>query len=135
MLLSLWDSVSGPCFVVRYCMSILVLQSSRFERESWLLCFVCLPGVSWLLCGSPSRCHWFCLQFVIVILPDNTHLLKKADDKKACKITQEAKSFITNNDSAAIYQEAVSMSSIQLQTSVPNQTITKRFIFSIDIRQ
>ena len=36
------------CFVVRYFMSILVLQSSRWgrERESWLLCFVCLPGVS-----------------------------------------------------------------------------------------
>ena len=24
---------------------ILVLQSSRWGRESWLLCFVCLPGV------------------------------------------------------------------------------------------
>ena len=34
------------CFVVRYFMSILVLQSSRWGRESWLLCLVCLPGVS-----------------------------------------------------------------------------------------
>ena len=23
------------------------------------LCLVCLPGVSWLLCGSSSRCHGF----------------------------------------------------------------------------
>ena len=34
------------CFVVRYFVSILVLQSSQWERESWLLCFVYLPGVS-----------------------------------------------------------------------------------------
>ena len=34
------------CFVVRYFMSILVLQSSRWGREIWLLCLVCLPGVS-----------------------------------------------------------------------------------------
>ena len=34
------------CFVVRLFMSILVLQSSRWGRESWLLCLVCLPGVS-----------------------------------------------------------------------------------------
>ena len=29
-------------FVVRYFVSILVLQPSRWRRESWLLCFVCL---------------------------------------------------------------------------------------------
>ena len=29
------------------------------ERESWLLCLVCLPGVSWLLCGYFSQCHEF----------------------------------------------------------------------------
>ena len=40
LLLRLWDSVIILCFV-----SILVLQSSRWGRESWLLCFVCLPGV------------------------------------------------------------------------------------------
>ena len=38
-------------------MSILVLQSSWCGRESWLLCFICLPGVSWWLSGSSSRCH------------------------------------------------------------------------------
>ena len=31
------------CFVVRYFVSIPV--SSRWGRESWLLCFVCLSGV------------------------------------------------------------------------------------------
>ena len=38
-------------------MSILVLQSSWWGRESWLLCLICLPGVSWWLSGSSSRCH------------------------------------------------------------------------------
>ena len=38
-------------------MSLLVLQSFWWGRESWLLCLVCLPGVSWLLCDSSSRCH------------------------------------------------------------------------------
>ena len=45
------------CFVVVYFMSILVLQSSWWGRESWLLCLICLPGVSWWLSGSPSRCR------------------------------------------------------------------------------
>ena len=38
-------------------MSVLVLQSSWWGRESWLLCLICLPGVSWWLSGSSSRCH------------------------------------------------------------------------------
>ena len=38
-------------------MSILVLQSSWWGRESWLLCLICLPGVLWWLSGSSSRCH------------------------------------------------------------------------------
>ena len=59
LLLPLWEYVIVLCFVVRYFASILVLQSSWWRRESWLLCFVCLPGVSWLLCGSSSRCHGF----------------------------------------------------------------------------
>ena len=29
------------------------------KRESWLLCLVCLPGVSWLLCGYSSQCYGF----------------------------------------------------------------------------
>ena len=47
------------CFVVCYCMSILVLQPLWWGRESWLLCLVCHPGVSWLLCGSSLMCHRF----------------------------------------------------------------------------
>ena len=46
-------SVIFLCFVVRFFMSLLVLQSSWWGRESWLLCLVCLPGVSWLLSGFP----------------------------------------------------------------------------------
>ena len=34
LLLPLWDSVSVPCFAVRYFVSILVLQSSRWGRKS-----------------------------------------------------------------------------------------------------
>ena len=57
LLLQLWESVIVLCFVVRYFMSILVLQSSWWGRESWLLCLICLPGVSWWLSGSSSRYH------------------------------------------------------------------------------
>ena len=46
IILPLCDSVIFLCFAVRYFVSILVLQSSRWGRESWLLCFLCLPGVS-----------------------------------------------------------------------------------------
>ena len=53
----MWESVNVLCFVVRYFMSILVLQSSWWGRESWLLCLICLPGVSLWLGGSSSRCH------------------------------------------------------------------------------
>ena len=38
-------------------MSLLVLQSSRWGRESRWLCLVCLPCVSWLFCGSSSWYH------------------------------------------------------------------------------
>ena len=57
LLLPLWESVIVLCFVVRYFMPILVLQSSWWGRESWLLCLICLPGVSWWLSGSSSQCH------------------------------------------------------------------------------
>ena len=51
------ESVIVLRFVVRYFMSILVLQSSWWGREIWLLCLIGLPGVSWWLSGSSSRCH------------------------------------------------------------------------------
>ena len=45
--------------VVPYFISILVLESSLWGRESGLVCLVCLPGVLWLLCVSSSQCHGF----------------------------------------------------------------------------
>ena len=59
LLLPFRESVIVLCLVVCYFMSILVLQSSWWGRESWLPCLVCLPDVSWLLCGSSSWCHRF----------------------------------------------------------------------------
>ena len=79
LLLSFWDSVIVLCLVVHYFMSIPVFQSSCWGRESWLLCFVCLTGVSWLLCGSSSRCHGFVcslwLWYFLIIL--NYYFLSK----------------------------------------------------------
>ena len=46
LLLPMWESVIFLCFVVRYFMSILGLQSSCWGRESWLPCLVCLQGIS-----------------------------------------------------------------------------------------
>ena len=44
----------------------------RKERESWLLCFVCLPGVSCDWCVAlPSGASGF----VIAVCPDHIHLL------------------------------------------------------------
>ena len=68
-LLPLWDSVIVLCFVVRYFVSILVLQSSRWVRESRLLCFVYFPVLLFL------AVPWVCLQFVIGVFSDHTHLL------------------------------------------------------------
>ena len=38
------------CYCSMFCYALLcvhsILQSSRWGIESWLLCFVCLPGVS-----------------------------------------------------------------------------------------
>ena len=67
------------CFVVRYFMSILVLQSSSWGREGWLLCSICLPGVSgWLPrcamrlsavcdCGFPDHTHYYFVSALIII--------------------------------------------------------------------
>ena len=70
LLLPLWESVIVLCFVVRYFMSILVLQSSWWgallNLSSW-----CLVIVERLFLAVPRSC----LQFVIVVFPDHTHLL------------------------------------------------------------
>ena len=64
-------SVIDLCFVVRNFVSILALQSSRWGRESGLLCLSswCLVIVVCLFLTIP----WVCLQFVIVVFPDHTH--------------------------------------------------------------
>ena len=80
LLLPLWDSVT--CFVVRYFVSILVLQSSWWGRERWLLCLVCLPGVSWLLCVSFLRCQGFVCSlwlWYVLIIPTIFRLLLYGD--------------------------------------------------------
>ena len=70
LLLPLWESVIVQCFVVRYFMSILVLQSSWWGKESWLLC---------LWCGSSSRCHKFVcslrLWYFLIILTYHFYML------------------------------------------------------------
>ena len=52
LLLPLWDSIILLCCVVRYFFAIIVI--GKRELVAWLCC---LPGVSWLLCDSSSRCH------------------------------------------------------------------------------
>ena len=50
----------GPCYVLQYFVSILVLQSFRWGRERWFLYFCCVLDVMLLLSffDSVSRCHW-----------------------------------------------------------------------------
>ena len=70
LLLPLWESVIVLCFVIRYFMSILVLQSS------WLVALLnlsscCLVMVERLFLEMPRGC----LQFEVEVFPDHTHLL------------------------------------------------------------
>ena len=53
---SAWPGVFiKPAISLKFCDSI--TQFLWQACESWLLCFICLPGVSWWLSGSSSRCH------------------------------------------------------------------------------
>ena len=89
-------------------MPFLVLQSSWLGLESWLLCSACLPGVSWLLCGSSSQCHGFVcsllLWYFLVILTifssvtccymyysQITHTKHKAKSKSMPRIVQSSR--------------------------------------------
>ena len=49
-----YHAIMGICNCSMFCCALLCVHSSFaiILRDSWLLCFVCLPGVSWLLCGS-----------------------------------------------------------------------------------
>ena len=53
----LWIHIFSVTIRINFEFVILVLQSSWWGRESWLLCLICLPGVSWWLSRSSSRCH------------------------------------------------------------------------------
>ena len=75
LLLPLWESVIVLCFLVRYFMSILVLQSYWWrKRELVALLYLsswCLVIVGRLFLLVPPGC----LRFVIVVFPGHTHLL------------------------------------------------------------
>ena len=57
LLLPLQDSVI-VLYLVTLC-PFLFCDHLIGKRESWLLCLVCHPGVSWFLCGYFSQCHGF----------------------------------------------------------------------------
>ena len=69
------ESVIVQSFVVRYFMSLYVCN--HLDGEERAGCFTyslsswCLVIVVWLFLAMP----WGCLQFVIVVFPDHTHLL------------------------------------------------------------
>ena len=56
LILPIQDSVIVLYFVSLHSCFVIILME---KREIWLLCLVCLPGVSWLLCGYSSQCHGF----------------------------------------------------------------------------
>ena len=67
--------IVGVCNYSMFCCMLLYIHPSfaiilMGKRE-----LVCLPGVSWLMCGSSFAVPWVCLQFVIVVFLDHTHLL------------------------------------------------------------
>ena len=76
LLLPLWESVIALCFVVRYFINVhssiaIILMGKRelialLNLSSW-----CLVMVERLFLVVPRGC----LQFVIVVFPDHTHLL------------------------------------------------------------
>ena len=68
LLLPLWESVIVLCFVVRYFMSILVLQ----KRE--LVALLGLSSWSLVMVGRLFLAvPWGFLRIVIVVFPDHTH--------------------------------------------------------------
>ena len=70
LLLPLQESVIVLCFVVRYFIAIILMGKralvALLSLSSW-----CPVIVVWLFLAMP----WVCLQFVIVVFPDHTHLL------------------------------------------------------------
>ena len=81
LLLPLWESVIVLCFVVRYFMSILIAIILMGKRELIVLLNLsswCLVMVEWLFLAVPRGC----LQFVIVVFPDHTHVLFMTENEK-----------------------------------------------------
>ena len=75
LFLPLWESVIFLCFVVRYFMSIrgfanILMGKRELVALLGLSCW-CLVIVVWFFLAV----SWVCLQFVIVVFPDHTHLL------------------------------------------------------------
>ena len=56
-LLFIVTPIVGVCNCSMFCCTLLFAHSSIDGEESWLLCLICLPGVSLWLSGSSSRCH------------------------------------------------------------------------------
>ena len=75
LLLTLWESVIVLCFVVRYFYvhsSIAIILIGKRELIALLnLSSWCFMMVEWLFITVPRGC----LQFVIMVFPDHTHLL------------------------------------------------------------
>ena len=71
----MWECVIVLCFVECYVMSLLVLAIILMgEKELVALLSLsswCFVTVVWLFLTVP----WVCLQFVIAVFPDHTHLL------------------------------------------------------------
>ena len=74
LLLPLWDSVIILCIVMRCFMSILVLQSSWWGRESWLFCLVVFL-VYRDCCVALLRGAMGLSAVPIVVFPYHTHWL------------------------------------------------------------
>ena len=72
-------TIVGVCICSMFCCTLLYVHSSNAiilmgKRELVVLLNLsswCLVIVEWLLLAEP----WDCLQFVIVVYPDHTHLL------------------------------------------------------------
>ena len=86
----------GVCNSSMFCCNLIYVNSSfaiilmrNRELTALLsLSFWCLVSVMWLFLAVP----WVCLQFVIVVFPDHTHLLFSVNVLKKVLIT-----FIYNN--------------------------------------
>ena len=72
---------SSPCFVILYLVSFLGLQSSRWGRGDWLLCFCCVllsyGSSTWycgMVCGNYVDFKWiWVVYFGNFVSPHQTH--------------------------------------------------------------